>query len=70
LYHFDLSEAIPDFPLPLKPEDGDLTIDLQSILGDLFDRARYTQRIDYRQSVPLPSLTPIQQAWVDELLMP
>lgn len=62
LYNFDLSEPIPSFPLSLKPEDAELTIELQSILEDLSDRARYAQRIDYRQPVPLPSLRVTQQA--------
>jgi hypothetical protein len=70
LYRFDLSEPIPSFPLPLKPEDAELIIDLQSIVEELFDRARYAQRIDYCQPVPSPLLTSIQQAWVDELLLP
>jgi hypothetical protein len=69
LYSFDLSEPIPSFPLPLKSEDAELIIELQAILEDLSERARYAQRIDYRQPVPLPSLTATQQAWVDKLLM-
>jgi Protein of unknown function (DUF4058) len=48
LYSFDLSEPIPSFPLPLKSEDAELIIELQSILEDLSERARYAQRIDYR----------------------
>jgi hypothetical protein len=70
LYGFNLSDSIPSFPLSLKPEDADLSLELQLILEDVFDRARYAQRIDYQQPVPLPLLTATQQAWVDELLIP
>jgi Protein of unknown function (DUF4058) len=70
LYGFDLSDSIPSFPVPLKPEGTDLSLELQLILDDVFERARYTQRIDYQHPVPLPLLTATQQAWVDELLIP
>jgi hypothetical protein len=78
LYAFNLSDSFPSFPLPLKPADADLPLELQSMLEDVFallrryrkGRARYAQRIDYQQPVPLPLLTATQQAWVDELLIP
>jgi hypothetical protein len=70
LYGFNLSEFIPSFPLPLKPEDVEPIVDLQSIVMGVYERAGYGDRIDYRQSVPAPSLSPAQQQWVDSLLEP
>lgn len=37
LYGFDLTEPIPRFPLPLKPEDVDLEVDLQAIFRGVYD---------------------------------
>jgi hypothetical protein len=68
LYGFNLSELIPSFPLPLKPEDMELNVDLQAIVMGVYERAGYGDRIDYRQSVPAPALSPAQQQWVDSLL--
>jgi hypothetical protein len=70
LYGFNLSESIPSFPLPLKPEDVELNVDLQAIVMGVYERAGYGDRIDYRQSVPAPALSPAQQQWVDSLLEP
>ncbi len=70
LYGFNLPEAIPSFPLPLKPEDKELIVNLQAIVNGIYDRGSYDFRIDYRTSVPLPKLPEANQQWVDELLAP
>jgi Protein of unknown function (DUF4058) len=70
LYGFNLSESIPSFPLPLKPDDVEPIVDLQAIIMGVYERAGYGDRIDYRQPVPAPSLSPSQQQWVDSLLEP
>lgn len=69
LYGFNLSEPIPSFPLPLQPEDPDVTVDLQALVEGIYEQARYTDRIDYRQPVPSPSLSLAQQQWVNERLI-
>jgi virulence-associated protein VagC len=68
LYGFMLPEPIPIFPLPLKSEDKELAIDLQSILNGVYERAGYRFRIDYRQPVPSPVLSQAEQEWVTTLL--
>ncbi|RMG05691.1 MAG: DUF4058 family protein [Cyanobacteria bacterium J055] len=68
LYGFSLREPIPGFPLPLKPEDEEPIVDLQAIVTGVGDRARYDDRIDYRQPVPPPQLSPSDRLWVEELL--
>jgi Protein of unknown function (DUF4058) len=70
LYGFNLSESVPSFPLPLKPDDVEPIVDLQAIIMGVYERAGYGDRIDYRQPVPAPSLSPSQQQWVDSLLEP
>lgn len=70
LYEFQLREPIPCFSLPLKPEDPELMVDLQSILLGVYDRGSYQIRIDYQQPVPPPKLSEVDQQWVDALLAP
>lgn len=68
LYAFRLQETIPNFTLPLKPEDSELDVNLQSILLDVYDRGSYDLRIDYHQPVPPPKLSEADRVWVDRLL--
>lgn len=70
LYDFDLREPISSVPLPLRPEDEEPWVELQAIVQDVCDRARYNERIDYRRTVPPPKLSEADQQWVDELLAP
>jgi Protein of unknown function (DUF4058) len=68
LYGFTLRERIPNFPLPLKQPEEFVSIDLQSILQGVYDRAGYDYRIDYQQAVPPPTLSAEDQIWVSEIL--
>ena len=56
LYAFGLRAPIPDFPLPLRPDDQEPTVPLNQVLHQLYDRARFDLRLDYSQP-PLPSLS-------------
>lgn len=68
LYEFQLRELIPSFSLPLKPDDPELTVDLQAIVFGVYERGSYNFRIDYHQPVPPPKLSEVDQQWVNELL--
>ncbi|KYC40502.1 hypothetical protein WA1_25605 [Scytonema hofmannii PCC 7110] len=67
LYAFNLQQAIPLFPLPLKPKDAELSIDLQSLVLQVYNQARYDLAIDYHQD-PIPPLQEADRIWVDALL--
>ena len=56
LYEFGLQQSIPPFALPLKPEDGSLTVDLQELLEGVYRRAKYHLAIDYAKAIK-PSLS-------------
>jgi hypothetical protein len=66
LYAFNLPEAIPACPVPLK-DQTEATLDLQSLLPMLYEQAGYDLRIDYRAE-PVPTLNPDDAAWANELL--
>lgn len=64
LYGFNLREALPQFLLPLKPDDPALTVELQAIFTGVYDRASYDLRLPYNQPVPPPTISTEDQAWV------
>lgn len=66
-YPFTVREAIPAFHLPLQDNDDWPWIDLNALLHDLYDRAAYDLRIDYR-SEPLPPFEGADAQWVYGLL--
>ncbi len=69
LYGFSLRAAIPSFPLPLKAEDAEPNVNLQQIFTDLYERAGYDYRLDYRQAPLPPNLSPDDQQWLNTLLV-
>lgn len=62
-----LADRLPAIGIPLDPGVPPVTIDLQPMLDDTYDRSRYPELFDYRQP-PDPPLTPEQQAWADGVL--
>jgi len=67
LYAFGVRQAIPPFPLPLKPEDQEPSVDMGSLLHELYDRASYDLRLNY-QGEPAPPLSAEDALWADQLL--
>ena len=67
LYAFGVRQAIPLFPLPLKPADHEPRVDMGQLLHDLYDRASYDLRLDYREEA-VPPLAGEDAAWADALL--
>jgi hypothetical protein len=67
LYAFNLQEVIPAFPLPLRRGDTEPVIDLQALLGEIYEIASYDFVMDYsRESVP--PLLESDAVWADTLL--
>jgi hypothetical protein len=67
LIPFSVRQPIPTFELPLLPGDTEPTVDLNRLLHELYDRAGYDLRIDYRKE-PLPPLRGDDAEWADALL--
>jgi hypothetical protein len=62
-----LTQRLPVVPIPLRPEDPDAKLDLQSVLATAYDRAAYDLELDYRPE-PVPPLNPEAAAWAEALL--
>lgn len=67
LYAFNLPDRIPDFPLPLRPNDTEPLVDLQVILQDVYDRAGFDLAVNYSQP-PMPPLNEAETTWAADLL--
>ncbi|MEG4203893.1 DUF4058 family protein [Microcoleus sp. Pol7_A1] len=67
LYLFNLSDAIPSFPLPLRSPDVEPIVDLQALLNTVYDRAGYDFTIDYTAEL-VPALSETDATWADALL--
>ncbi len=62
-----LNMPLPIIPVPLLEPDPDIPLDLSAAIASIYDRARYGERIDYRQSVP-PPVRPVMAAWLKEFM--
>ncbi len=61
VYAWPLPQALPPIPIPLRPPDDDVFIDLGAVFATAFERGDYAREIDY--GLPPPVRVP------DELLM-
>jgi Protein of unknown function (DUF4058) len=58
---------LPPIPIPLSKPDHDISLDLQPMIGEIYQRFRYMRSIDY--SKPLsPPLEPAEELWLEKQL--
>ncbi|HSN76377.1 MAG TPA: DUF4058 family protein [Anaerolineae bacterium] len=62
LYPFDVTEPIPEIPIPLAAKEQEPALDLNELLHSLYDQVRYDLRIDYTAE-PEPPLEPAKAEW-------
>jgi hypothetical protein len=67
LYAFNLPSLIPFFPLPLRENDTEPLLDIQTLINELYDEGNYDLVIDYTKE-PIPPLSEENATWVDEVL--
>jgi hypothetical protein len=67
LYPFDVSEPIPEIPIPLRAQEQEPVLDLNELLHSIYDQVRYDLRIDYSID-PEPPLEPDKAEWARRLL--
>lgn len=66
-YGWTLRQPIPPIAIPLLREDPDVTLDLQSVVATVYDRARYDRSIDYQRPLEPPP-SPDDAQWIRELV--
>lgn len=67
LYCFSLADVIPSIPIPLQEGESEPWLDLQQLLNQLYERARFDLAIDYSKPVK-PALLPEAADWVATVL--
>ena len=67
LIPFGVRDPIPQFPLPLRRGENELTVNLGRVLHALYDRASYDLRIDYEKE-PVPPLASDDADWANALV--
>ena len=63
-----LQEPLPTIPVPLRPPDPDVSLDLPLALNDIYEEAGYDLSIDYSQPPPPPSFSEADLRWIEALL--
>jgi hypothetical protein len=69
LWPIRLDQRLPTIPVPVLPGDPDATLDLQTLLTEVYDGGGYQYEIDYTQE-PVPRLPPTWKRWADQRLRP
>jgi Protein of unknown function (DUF4058) len=67
LYACSVRQPLPEVPVPLRRGEPEARLPLGTLLADIYARAHYDLRLDYRQP-PEPPLSPPDAAWADALL--
>jgi hypothetical protein len=67
LYPMPLNKPLPAIPIPLRPEDPQVLLELQPLIDQAYVNGRYSRTIDYRRP-PDPPLEGDDSAWAAELL--
>ncbi len=67
VWPIQLDERLPAVPVPLLPDDADVSLDLQQAVTNVYDLLGYDLAIDYSGPPELP-LRPDQAGWAEKRL--
>jgi hypothetical protein len=68
IYPVRMEERLPEIEIPLLPQDGTVTVDLQAVFDRCYDAGPYRREIRYDMDQPVPPLTPEQAQWAGGFL--
>jgi hypothetical protein len=66
IYRVPLREPLPAIRVPLRPDEADVPLELQTLIAQVYHHGRYDD-IDYTVD-PVPPLDAEDAAWADDLL--
>ena len=69
VYSWRVRDTLPLIPIPLRPPDDDVTIDLATLLAQAYERGRYARYLRY-EGPPRAPLAPDDVAWAEETAKP
>jgi Protein of unknown function (DUF4058) len=64
VFAWSARQALPRIPIPLRPPNADVRLDLPSLLALGYERGRYARALDYSAPLELP-LAPADRAWAE-----
>jgi hypothetical protein len=67
VYRMPLRESLPTIRIPLRPADGDVTLNLQRLIDQAYMNGRYGATLNYSQS-PEPALSEEDSRWANQIL--
>jgi hypothetical protein len=67
VYAWPLAQTLPPLPVPLRPPDPDVWVELGSLLDLVYERGAYQGEVDYSRPPPFP-VAAETQAWIAECL--
>jgi hypothetical protein len=67
IYTATLQKRLPRFRLPLRSDDRDTVVDLQTLFTRTYDDGGFAAKIDYQRD-PVAPLTSEDRLWLDDLL--
>jgi len=67
LYPIDLRQRLPLLPIPLRPSDSPVTLDLQGLVDQAYRNGRYDRTTDYSKPCD-PPLIEQDLEWANQLL--
>ena len=67
IFPWTLAEPLPTIPVPLKPADGHVSLEMQSIFDTIYDRARYHREFDHAARGPVVPFTPAEERFARTL---
>jgi hypothetical protein len=68
VYHWGLRDPLPTVPVPLRPPDPDLPLELRNIFSLRYERGRYSRALRYTQP-PVAPLSADDRAWAAQLAL-
>jgi hypothetical protein len=68
VYPWQLAEPLPVIGVPLMPDDGEVSLDLQAVFTRCYDTGPYRRRIVYDPARIVPALSPEKTEWVKQVL--
>jgi hypothetical protein len=67
VYHWNVADPLPGLPIPLRPPNADVIVDLAAVFAVVYERGGYRREIDYAGPPRVP-ITEEQHRWIAEVV--
>ena len=64
IWAVSIRDPLPCVPVPLRPPDTDVVLDLPTALAAIYEEAAYDLSLDYTQPPPPPTFSEAEQQWL------